>query len=81
MNGHNYIQSERTDGQTVANSIVPLPHFVRRGTKKHISVVCPRDYYIFMYIRGYTMPEWHTQWKWLLHSMVITFLEKCLGVL
>ncbi len=24
----------RTDGQTMANSIVPLPHFVRRGTKK-----------------------------------------------
>ncbi len=22
------------DGQTVANSIAPLPHFVRRGTKK-----------------------------------------------
>ena len=25
--------NERTDGQTMANSIVPLPHFVRRGTK------------------------------------------------
>ncbi len=24
----------RTDGQTMANSIVPLPHFVRRGTKR-----------------------------------------------
>ncbi len=25
---------QRTDGRTMANSIVPLPHFVRRGTKK-----------------------------------------------
>ena len=24
----------RKDGQRMANSIVPLPHFVRRGTKK-----------------------------------------------
>ncbi len=40
--GHGHLRSDsnlrltdgRTDRQTMANSIVPLPHFVRRGTIK-----------------------------------------------
>ena len=29
------IWCERTNGQTMANSIVPFPHFVKWGTKRH----------------------------------------------
>ncbi len=37
----NYLRrtDERTDGQMMANSIVPLPHFVRRGTKRKYKLI------------------------------------------